>query len=232
MNTTAYHPQTDGLVERFNRTLTDMLAKKVETNGLDWDQHLPYVLFAYRASVQESTQETPFHLLYGRDPRLPSSLTMDEDPFRDQVDLCVYTSEVTERLQTAWKLAQESVRCAQRRQKKNFDRTAKKPRYQVGQRVLVFMPSAKQGKAYKFACPFHGPYRVVDIHETGASVRPVHKPEQEPIRVAFDQLRPCAEELSNTFWPSSRKNITPVATSTEEDKVWTGRLRHHTVEDA
>ena len=70
-NTTAYHPQTDGLVERFNRTLTDMLAKKVEKNGRDWDKHLPYVLYAYRANRQESTQESPFYLLYGRDPQLP-----------------------------------------------------------------------------------------------------------------------------------------------------------------
>ena len=47
VNTTAYHPQTDGLVERFNRTLTNMLAKTVERSGRDWDARLPYVLFAY-----------------------------------------------------------------------------------------------------------------------------------------------------------------------------------------
>ena len=53
LNTTAYHPQTDGLAERFNRTLTDMLAKKVEKSGRDSDAHLPFVLLAYRASLQE-----------------------------------------------------------------------------------------------------------------------------------------------------------------------------------
>ena len=55
LNATAYHPQTDGLVECFNRTLTEMLAKTVEANGRDWDQHLPFVLFAYRTSPQTST---------------------------------------------------------------------------------------------------------------------------------------------------------------------------------
>ena len=59
LNSTAYHPQTDGLAERFNRTLTDMLAKKVEQGGKDLDIHLPFVLFAYRASLQESTKESP-----------------------------------------------------------------------------------------------------------------------------------------------------------------------------
>ena len=60
VSTTAYHPQTDGLVGGFNRTLTDMLAKTVDKSGRDWDRHLPHVLFAYRVSPQESTQESPF----------------------------------------------------------------------------------------------------------------------------------------------------------------------------
>ena len=49
------YPQTDGLVELFNRTLTTMLAKTAKKGGRDWDKHLPYILFAYRASEQEST---------------------------------------------------------------------------------------------------------------------------------------------------------------------------------
>ena len=47
INTTAYHPQTNGLTETFNRTLTDMLANKVDKSGRDWDTHLPFLLFAY-----------------------------------------------------------------------------------------------------------------------------------------------------------------------------------------
>ena len=75
VSTTGYHPQTDGLVERFNRTLTDMLAKTVDKSGRDWDRHLPHVLFGYRVSPQESTRESPFFLLYGRDAQLPTEAT-------------------------------------------------------------------------------------------------------------------------------------------------------------
>ena len=59
-----------------------MLSKCAEKNGKDWDKQLRYVLFAYRASVQESTKESPFYLLYGRDPRLPSecALTVPTTP--------------------------------------------------------------------------------------------------------------------------------------------------------
>ena len=52
VNTTAYHPQSDGLVKGFNQTLTDMLAKSVESDGTNWDETIPCVLFAYRTSLQ------------------------------------------------------------------------------------------------------------------------------------------------------------------------------------
>ena len=63
INTTAYHPQSNGLVEMFNRTLIDMLTKTAELNGNNWDEKLPYVLFAYRSTMQESTGQLPFQLL-------------------------------------------------------------------------------------------------------------------------------------------------------------------------
>ena len=63
VNTTAYHTQTIGLVEMFNRTLIVMLTKIAELNDNNWDEKLPYVLFAYRSTMQESTGQSPFQLL-------------------------------------------------------------------------------------------------------------------------------------------------------------------------
>jgi len=68
INTTAYHPEANGLTERFNRTLTDMLAKKVEQIGIVIF-HLFFLLIEH-TSIQESVRESPFYLLYGWDPRL------------------------------------------------------------------------------------------------------------------------------------------------------------------
>ena len=90
MNTTAYLPQTDGLVERFHWTLTDMLAKSVEKNGKDWDKHLPYVLFAYRSGLQQSTGESPFYLLYGQDPHLPTDKVLNVPVDQRNIDLRDY----------------------------------------------------------------------------------------------------------------------------------------------
>ena len=87
INMTAYHPQTDGLVERYIRTLITMLAKVVERGGRDRDEHLSYILFAYRASQQQSTSESPFYLLYGRDPRLLTDTALSPPCTREHINL-------------------------------------------------------------------------------------------------------------------------------------------------
>ena len=71
---TPYHPQTDGLVERFNRTVLDMLSMAVQQDEHGWDLLLPPVMLAYRTSVQETTGTTPFSLMFGLEPRLPEDI--------------------------------------------------------------------------------------------------------------------------------------------------------------
>lgn len=64
IKTTLYHPHTDGMVERFSETLKTVLRKFVSDTGADWDQWLPYLMFAYREVSQSSTGFSPFELLY------------------------------------------------------------------------------------------------------------------------------------------------------------------------
>ena len=69
--TTAYHFQSDGLVERMNKTLMEAISKYVSNNQRDWDMWLPLVLFGYRTSKHASTGETPHRLMFGRKAPLP-----------------------------------------------------------------------------------------------------------------------------------------------------------------
>ncbi|OBZ81002.1 Transposon Ty3-I Gag-Pol polyprotein, partial [Choanephora cucurbitarum] len=69
--TSVEHPQTDGLVERLNRTIKTSLTICTEGNPLDWDEQLPFVTFAYNTAKQSSTRFSPFEVLFGRKARLP-----------------------------------------------------------------------------------------------------------------------------------------------------------------
>ena len=100
-----YHPQTDGLVERFHRTLTDMLAKTVAQGGKDWDQRLQYVLFMYRSSPQSSVSESLFCLLYGKDSQLTSESILEAPKDKRMTSLVDYKGELTIKLNDAWQLA-------------------------------------------------------------------------------------------------------------------------------
>lgn len=61
----AHHPQTNGLTERLNKTIADMLSRYSDVEHRTWDAVLPYIPFAHNTAQQETTRRTPFTLLYG-----------------------------------------------------------------------------------------------------------------------------------------------------------------------
>ncbi|MCP3681087.1 MAG: transposase family protein, partial [bacterium] len=105
ISTSSYHPETNGLVERFNRTLCNMLSMYVTKQQNDWDLWLPYCLFAYNTAKQDSTQESPYFLLYGRDPRLPVDVTFNALRARTIPWTSDYAKSIALRLTQAHELA-------------------------------------------------------------------------------------------------------------------------------
>ena len=100
------------------------------------------MLFAYRASLQESTGESPFYLLYGGDPRLPTTLGLDSLQ-QSEVDLDTYKGEIAIKFSEAWELAKENIKNTQQRQKKQYDCKARLPKFKVGDRVLSIRQQLK-----------------------------------------------------------------------------------------
>lgn len=200
INTTAYHPRTDGLVENFNRTLQRMMAKHAHTFGCDWDVHLQQLLFAYCTKPHDSNGEFPFYLLYGRDARVPTETALSQPRTPYQVDVEDYRLELTTGLAAGWEAARQEVQKSQARQKKHFDKKAKEPRHSVGGRVMVFMPHEAQGRKRKLALPYHGPYRILEVRENCLLVHPVDRPELTPILVSMDRVTTCPSALPDTSW--------------------------------
>ena len=204
LNTSGYHPQTDGLVERFHQTLIAMLSRYVDKHARDWDRYLPCMLYAYRVTAQGSTKESPFFLLYGRDARQPMEEALACPTSVYVVDVDDYKSELVRGLTSAWETAAECIKAAQDHQKAVYDRGAKEMDYKVGDRVLVYMPHESTGKTAKLARPYFGPYRVLNVTPTNAEVRLVDRPDDPPIFVSLDRVRPCYTELPDRSWSGHR----------------------------
>jgi transposase InsO family protein len=85
--TTPYHPQSDGMVERFNRALAAQLSLFVNENHTDWDEHLSTVLLAYRTAVHKSTGQTPAKMMMGRELRRPVDVIFGKSPDEDTPQL-------------------------------------------------------------------------------------------------------------------------------------------------
>ena len=69
--TSPFHPQIDGMVEKFNRTFLNMVRNNVSTDQKDWHKHIPLIMFSYRTSVNDTTGVTPSEALQGRKFNLP-----------------------------------------------------------------------------------------------------------------------------------------------------------------
>ena len=74
---TLYHPQSDGLEERCNRTLLSMLATYLDDQPIAWDEYLSKLCMAYNSSVQSATGYSPYFLMFGRDAHLPMDIIYD-----------------------------------------------------------------------------------------------------------------------------------------------------------
>ena len=121
--TSAYHPQSNGLDERFNQTLKVQLQKMVNEHQNNWDDLLDNILFAYRTSRQASTKCTPFLLMFGREARLPIDLTRVKHAKEQQEELS-FTEKLEKMLDMQKSLhdqARQNIQEAQERQKWQYD---------------------------------------------------------------------------------------------------------------
>ena len=188
--TTPYHPQSDGLIERFNRTLLDMLSIAVRDDERCWDLHLPTILLAYRTSVHETTSATPFELMFGRSARVPEDV-MYSLPVSGSTPTR-YAAQLRRRLSYAYDRVRAFSKRQQDRQKDTYDQRVRGEPYAIGDRVMLHEPAVPRGRSRKFHRPWKGPFRIVKVlGPTVYRIQDCTHPRRKKV-VHFNRLKPIS----------------------------------------
>ena len=135
--TTPYHPQGNGMTERFNRTLINMLGSLQPSQKCNWKSYVAPLVHAYNSTRHESTGESPFFLMFGRQPRLPIDIAFGIGQQSGKQTRNTYVSDLRQRLEDSYKLATAAADRARERQAEKYNIKTRGATLIVGDRVLV-----------------------------------------------------------------------------------------------
>ena len=135
--TTPYHPMGNGMTERFNRTLLSMLGTLKPKEKTNWKAFVSPLVHAYNCTRHEATGQSPYFLMFGRQPKLPIDLAFGLTSDKDRKPQSKYIQELKQKLLDAYKLAAQSATKAQERQKDRYDLKTRGGKVDPGDKVLV-----------------------------------------------------------------------------------------------
>ncbi|XP_066969257.1 uncharacterized protein [Macrobrachium rosenbergii] len=154
-----YHPESQGVVERFHQTLKSVLKKYCYEQGEDWEKGLPFALFAIRNHPNSSTGVAPFELVFGHRVRGPLEIfhEMLASGRKGEMNVVEFVENLQKKFARAWKFARENLASSQAVMKSNFDRNTKVRSFEPGELVLVLSTDSDN-----FLEPrYKGPWKVL-----------------------------------------------------------------------
>ena len=158
--TTPYHPQANGRIERVHRTMNAMLAKQANSHHNDWDEYVGATAFAINTAWSRSTGSTPYELLFGRSPRIPSEVI-----YGHRIDVTVDKREYGLRLpgvlQEVYKRVQNVHAQYAKRMEEHYNRNRGCAQYAQGDMIKLYMPAFQPNLPQRMQIRWMGPYRVV-----------------------------------------------------------------------
>ena len=166
ITSSCYHPQTQGALERFHQTFKSMLRAFCLEFARDWDEGVPFSLFAVREVVQESLGFSPSELVFGHSVRGPLKLLKESwltanTSYRSLSD---YVSKIRCRLHRACELARENLGVCQKRMKQRYDKNAVVREFTPGDQAMVLLPILGSALQARYSGPYRVERRVGDVN--------------------------------------------------------------------
>lgn len=221
--TTPYHAQGNGQVERFNRTLLQMLKTLTDKQKTNWKESLNKLIYAYNCTRCEVTGFSPFYLLFGRSPRLPIDLLFSLTSETGKMDHQTYMEKWRQEMQEAYDIVRENAKKAAERSKRNYDGKVRSSVLYPGDRVLVRNMTPRGGTG-KLRNHWEESIHVV-VRQVGENI-PVYevKPEQGRGRSRIlhrNLLLPCDHlplEVQPKTRPKTKKRMAPDIRNTDQEE--------------
>ena len=185
VSTSGYHPQSNGSLERSHLILTEFIRQYIEKYE-DWDKIVPFAVFSYNTSNHESTNFTPYELVFGKLARTPSSF-----PSNRTETYTSYMSELVTRLNDLRAFATESLIKSKHRSKRLYDRKTRYHDYSCGDWVYV----QKEARENKLDKTYVGPYKIVDVLEKNNVV--LQTSNNKRILKHVDKIKPSYHSKNN-----------------------------------
>lgn len=161
INTTSYHPQSNGALERSHLTLADYLKHYVNEDQSNWDKWLDFAMFSYNTNIHSSTRFTPFELVFGNKAKLPTSITKQPE-FKYSYDN--YLDELVLKLRKSRQLARDKLIESKLANKQTYDKKSKEVKYEVGDLVYLSNEHVKSRKSKKLSPYWLGPYEIIEVN--------------------------------------------------------------------
>ena len=190
--TSAYRPQSNGLVESFNKIFKAKLLSLVGDNPELWPRYVDSVAYSLRNTVVDSTGYTPYELMFGREPKL--LLTLGENALKSHPSKSVrrYLAELRTQLNYLWSEARATEEKQKQVMKDNYDKKSKPYEYQEGDRVWIHSPRLTLGSTRKFRDKYVGPYILCQrTSENNFKVRREGSNVISDISLHSDRFKPC-----------------------------------------
>ncbi|RWS24158.1 pol polyprotein-like protein [Leptotrombidium deliense] len=157
--TTVYNPSSNGLVERTNKQLIQLIKTYIEKDVSKWDEVLPYITYVFNTFFHSSTKFSPFYLVFGFHPKQPIDLLMENES--DELFNYSLIADTAENIRKAREVAKQNIQHSQNRYKLNFDAKRKEFEYNIGDKCLVDIYAIRPNMSHKFKKQFIGPFTVV-----------------------------------------------------------------------